>query len=146
MNENDNPPGERLVRDDEDQGPKVQFQAVIEIGRDELKAFLEESFAVACNSHRESQSCKDQGPAGMNHNNKFKNNIPTSVPTIFIDPKPWQQVDKHLYYNGVEKIGAALATRAPNRDGHALNKGEYERALAAERDGKIEAYVVAFRL
>ena len=76
----------------------------------------------------------------------IKTIIPTSLATIFINPKPWQQVDKHLYYNEVEKIGAALATRAPNRDGHALNKGEYERATAADRDGKIEAYVVAFEL
>ena len=78
---------------------------------------------------------------------KTKTIIPTSVETMFTNPKPWKQVDEHLYWNDAEKISVALATRAPNRDGNALNKGETHRAIAGKRDGIIqEAYVVAANL
>jgi hypothetical protein len=40
-----------------------------------------------------------------------------------------------------------LATKAPNRDSFALNKGELARVIAGKRDGKIEeAYVVVANL
>ena len=40
-----------------------------------------------------------------------------------------------------------LATKSPNRDNHALNKGELERAIAGKRNGVVqEAYVVAANL
>jgi hypothetical protein len=73
--------------------------------------------------------------------------IPASVVTMFTNPEPWQQVDKHLYYNDSEKFSVSLATRAPNRDNNALNKGETLRAIAGKHNGIVrEAYVVAANL
>jgi hypothetical protein len=78
---------------------------------------------------------------------KTKTIIPTSVITMFTDPRPWKHVAKYIYLNSAAKIGVVLATMAPNRDNHAQNKGELLRVIAGKRDGKIdEAYVVAVKL
>ena len=76
-----------------------------------------------------------------------KTNFPASLPTIFTNPQPWKHVDRYVYLNSTARIAVVLATKAPNRDNHALNKAELLRVIAGKRDGKIdEAYVVAARI
>ena len=75
--------------------------------------------------------------------------VPKFFLTMFADRQLWRQCARHLYYGEGEgkKIGVVVATMPPNRDRHALNKLELDRALVGLRNGKIDlAFVVAAKL
>ena len=74
--------------------------------------------------------------------------VPAFLSTMFSDTR-FQRFGRYIYYAVIDdkKIGVVLATMAPHRDDFALNKGEFERVLNGERDGKVnQAFVVAAKL
>jgi hypothetical protein len=66
------------------------------------------------------------------------------LPSVFTDPR-WRVLSRWRLYADVDgfKFGVVLATKAPQYDSFALNKGDMDRLLAGKRSGKIDqAWVV----
>jgi hypothetical protein len=85
----------------------------------------------------------------------MKDNLPNTNPStardlshIFTDSL-WQRLSRYRYYGEIDgvKIAVVLATKNPSFDNWALNKPDYDRAIAGKHDGRVdEAYVVAAKV
>jgi hypothetical protein len=62
---------------------------------------------------------------------------------MFLDSR-FEQFGKNKFFRELDghRIGVVLATRTNNFDGHALNKHDLDRLIAAKREGKIDAAIV----